>query len=87
MVASGGFSGGTTSVLGGILLVANVVRQVTQIGGDYDDYRAGRMSQEILVWNTAWNVPDAIPGVGFATGLIQLVNNHILPWARSYGGR
>jgi len=87
MVVSGGFSGGTTSVLGGVLLVANVVRQVTQITGDYSDFQAGRMSREVFIWNTAWNVADAIPGVGVATGLIQVVNEHILPWARSYGGR
>ncbi|MEW6569381.1 MAG: hypothetical protein AB1449_14700, partial [Chloroflexota bacterium] len=70
-----------------ILLVANGVRQAVQIAHDYTEYRAGRMSLEVFVWNTGWNVADAIPGVGVATGLIQLVNNHILPWARSYGGR
>ena len=86
-VVSGGFTGETTAVVGACLLIANAAGQAIQISDDYQQFQTGTMARDEFIWRTAWNVADAIPGVGVASGLIQLLNKHVLDWAQDYSGR
>jgi hypothetical protein len=72
---------GVGTTIGFTLLVANGVYQAIQFISDYLAMRRGEISREHFFFNQCINLADAVPVIGFLSGIFGLMNTCIFEWA------